>query len=66
LFRVAVSGELNAEVSMASFGFNCQIVYGSAPDIVVMIIGGFGGMLIFASPEGLWIQWNSIHTHFLD
>jgi len=33
--------------------------------MVVVIIGGSNGTLILASPDGLCIQWESIHTHFI-
>ncbi len=40
----------------ASVGSRRQIGYGSDPVIVVVMIGSFGGMLIFAIPDGLNVQ----------
>jgi len=50
---------------MASVGLSHRIGYGSDPVIVVVIVGGMVGLLIWATPDGLKVQWNSIHTHFL-
>jgi len=48
----------------ASVGAKHWMGYSSEPVIVVVVTGGFDGMLICATPDGLDVQWKSIHMHF--